>query len=74
MKSVFSTTCYINDDNQSYYITVGQGLEDVFYKECREGQFVRFKLDSPKETMYLKYSLRGFSSAFDRAVTLFRSN
>lgn len=70
LKSVFSTNCYLNDDNQAYYITVGQGLEYEFYEECRQGQFVRFKLQAPKETLYLKYSLMGFSLAFDRALSL----
>ena len=67
---VFTPTCTFNDDNTTWFVTLGKGLGDRFIEEMESGSTLRIKLLDGKDAIYDRYSLRGFSGAYRRGMSL----
>ena len=65
-KTLYTPKCVISDDNSYYYATIT--VDDNFIEECKKGNTVRIKFDLGM-SVYYRYSLRGFTSALNRATS-----
>lgn len=68
---VFYQNCFFNDDNTAGYLVLGQGLGYRFIDELKSGSILRIKIQYyGKEPFYDRFSLRGFSRSYGRAMSL----
>jgi len=68
---VLYPNCFFNDDNTTGYLVLGQGLGYRFINELKSGSILRIKIQYyGKEPFYDRFSLRGFSRSYSRAMSL----
>ena len=67
---VFYVSCFYNDDNVGGYLSFGQGLGPRFISELQSGSILRVKLNAGVKSLYDRFSLRGFSRSYSRAMSL----
>ena len=51
---VFTPTCTFNDDNTTWFVTLGKGLGDRFIEEMESGSTLRIKLLDGKDAIYVQ--------------------
>lgn len=67
---VFHVSCFYSDDNEGRFLTFGKGLGPRFINEMKSGSTVRIKMQAGDEAYYDRFSLRGFTSSFNRAMSM----
>lgn len=72
-KEPFNIGCKLSDDNTTWYVQLLSGLGERFITESKLGSVLKIKI-SFDEPFTLTFRLRGFTSAFNRAITLMTPN
>ncbi|MBE6422522.1 invasion associated locus B family protein [Succinivibrio dextrinosolvens] len=71
---VYEAECIVGDDKDSYIIgLIDENLDNNLLNQFKAGSKLRIKVapyDQQKTPLYLKFSLKGFSSAYKRALEL----
>lgn len=74
-KSIYSTDCLYLDDENYYYLAINAAYTPrKFLEECLEGNTLRVKFTVNNKDFFERYSLSGFTSAFNRATNLINAN
>ena len=67
---VFYVSCFYSDDNVGSYLSFSNGLGPRFISELKSGSTLRIKLQAGEKSFYDRFSLRGFSRSYGRAMSL----
>lgn len=72
-ESVYETECFIGDDEELYAIGLVENINEDLLNQFKSGSKRRIKIapyESQTEPLYLRFSLKGFSAAYKRALEL----
>ena len=70
-RPVFYNSARVSETRTSLFVTMGAGLDADFLRQCQRGGYLRVKIEGIDPVV--RFSLRGFTAAFDRAMRLKRA-